>query len=223
MNKYLYLLPIFFISCIITGCASKPIPDWRYEGFGQLENYKKNYLKGKDQIAEFHYRKALEEVKRSGDLKLISKVYLTKYALKVAILEDINDSEYPDIEVIEPDSENRNFFVFLKGNLSIVDAKLLPNQYSSFMNAAAVGKEAPINNAIAKIGDPLSTLIATGITVKKNIYNEETLQTAIGTASANGWQKPLLAYLEKLQQFYETNNEKEKASKVQQKIKAIKY
>jgi hypothetical protein len=222
MKKYFHLLSLFMLSLIIAGCGAKPIPDWRYETFGQLENYKKNYLKGKDQIAEFHFRKALEEVNRSGDLELISKVYLTKYAIKVASLEDVIDSEYPDIEVIEPNSENQNFFVFLKGNFPFVDANLLPKQYGSFLKACIGGKEASINDEIEKIGDPLSTLIAVGIIVKKNIHNEATLQTAIETASINGWQKPLLAYLEKLQHFYEAKNENDKAAKVQQKIKVIK-
>lgn len=222
MKKYFYFLPLFIFSFIIAGCGSKPIPDWRYESSGQLENYKKNYLKGRDQVAEFHFRKALEEVKRSGDLKIISKVYLTKYAIKVALLEDIIDSEYPDIEVIEPDSENRNFFVFLKGNFSVVEASLLPKQYGSFLKACIGGKETLINDEISKIDDPLSKLVAIGIIVKKNIYNEATLLFAIDTASINGWQKPLLAYLDTLQHFYEAKNEKEKAAKVQQKIKVIK-
>jgi hypothetical protein len=215
------ILPLLMMFLLIAGCASKPIPAWRYESFGHLENYKKNYLSGKDQIAEFHYRKALEEVKRSGDLKLIARIYLTKYAIKIALLEDISDSEYPDIEVIEPDAENRNFFVFLKGNLAVVDPKLLPGQYRAFLKAGMTGRDVSINDAIAGIGDPLSRLIATGIVVKKTVYNEMTLLNAIDTASANGWQKPLLAYLDKLQQFYDANNQKEKASAVRQKIKAI--
>ncbi|MBN1664598.1 MAG: hypothetical protein JW943_13445 [Deltaproteobacteria bacterium] len=222
MKKYVSALPFFFVACIIAGCASKPIPEWRYESFGQLENYKINYLKSKDQVAEFHYRKTLEEVKRSGDLKLIAKVYLTKYALKAAVLEDVADSDYLDMDVIEPDKENRNFFVFLQGNLSIVDAKLLPAQYGPFLKAALGGKEREVNDAVSKIDDSLSCLIAIGITVKKNLYNEETLQTAVNTASANGWQKPLLAHLGKLEQYYEATNEKAKASKIRQKIKAIK-
>jgi hypothetical protein len=222
MKKLLYVFSLFFIACVIAGCASNPRPEWRQDSYGQVENYKINYLKGKDMIAESYYRKALEEVKRSGDLKLLSRIYLTKYALKTAALENISDSEYIELDVIEPDAENRNFFVFLKGNLSIVDAKLLPAQYGSFLRAGIDGKEREINDALSKIDDSLSSLIAAGITVKNNIYNEETLQIAIQKASTNGWQKPLLAYLEKLQQYYEAHNEKAKASKIQQKLKTIK-
>jgi hypothetical protein len=221
MKKLFYVLPLFLMACIITGCASNPKPEWRQDSYGQVENYKSNYLKGKDMIAESYYRKALEEVKRSGDLKLLARIYLTKYALKTGALENISVSEYTDLDVIEPDADNRNFFVFLNGNLSIVDAKLLPSQYGSFLKAVVDGKEREINDTISKIDDPLSSLIAAGITIKKNIYNEETLQIAIRKASTNGWQKPLLAYLEKLQQYYEAHNEKEKASKIQQKIKVI--
>ena len=204
------------------GCASKPIPYWQTEGFGHVENYKIKYLRGEDQIAESHYAKALEEIKRSGNLKLISRIYLTKYALKTASLEDPVEGEYADIEAVEPDAENRNFFVFLKGNLAVVDAALLPERYRPFLKAGVQGKQKEINGAIADIDDPLSKIIAVGIAVKNNLYNEVTLQRAIETASINGWQKPLLACLAKLQKYYEARNEKEKAVKIQQKIKAIK-
>ncbi|MBN1381867.1 MAG: hypothetical protein JXA41_09350 [Deltaproteobacteria bacterium] len=222
MKKKLYALPILLILLTFSGCNSKIIPAWQYESFGQLNNFKKNYLKGEDKIAELHFQKALAEVKRSGDLKRISKVYLTKYAVKVACLEDIEDSEYLDIEANQPDPENRNYFLFLKGNLSVVNVSLLPEQYRSFLKAGIGEKQMDINKEITGIGDPLSILIAIGIAVKNKLYSEETLQTAIEKASINGWYKPLVVYLEKLQQIYESNNEQEKAFKVQQKLKIIK-
>lgn len=222
MKKYLLFLPIVTILLLIAGCSSKSIADWQYASSSQLNSYKHNYLKGDDKIAEFHFQKALEEVKRSGDLKLISQVYLTKYALKVALLEDVVESEYLDIEAIQPDPENRNYFIFLKGNLPVVDIRLLPKQYKSFLKAVISGKQQKVNEEIKDIDEHISSLIAVGIAVKNNLYNETTLQTAIERSSVNGWHKSLLVYLEKLEQFYEGTNEKEKALTIRQKIKIIK-
>jgi hypothetical protein len=70
--------------------------------------------------------------------------------------------------------------------------------------------------------DPLSKLIAAGLFIQKNTYDEGILKIAIDTASQNGWKKALLAYLEKLLFFYETKKETEKAANITQRIQLIK-
>jgi hypothetical protein len=219
MKKIVYLLTF---SILLLGCGSKQVPDWTKASFNQLENYKKNYLSGKEQSAELYFNKAIDEIKKSGDLEILARVYLTKYAAHVAVLEDFDDGEYLRIDAIQPVLQNRNFYSFLKGSFDTVDEKLLPQQYDGFMRACRKGKIEDISNEISKIEDPLSKLIAVGLLVQKNSYDEGILKIAIDTASHNGWKRALLVYLNKLQSFYEMKKETQKAANIKQKIQLIK-
>jgi hypothetical protein len=219
MKKIIYLLTF---SILLLGCSSKQIPDWRNASFNQLENFKQSYLSGKENIAELHFNRAVDEIKKSGDLDMLARVYLTKYALHVTALETFDDTEYRRIDALQSGSQNRNFYSFLKGSFDTVDEKLLPSQYGGFLRAYRKGKAEDIADEISKIEDPLSKLITIGLLVQKNKYDEGNLKVAIDTASNNGWKKVLLVYLDKLQSFYEIQKEKEKAANIRQKILLIK-
>jgi hypothetical protein len=216
MRKIICLL---MLSILLVGCgSSKPMPDWTDASFNQLDNYKKSYLSGKERIAEAYFDKAVDEIKSSGDLDILAKAYLTKYACQVAVLEAFDDREYLRIDAVEPVLQNKNFYNFLKGAFDNVDENLLPLQYEGFLRAFKSGKK----DDISKMDNPLSKLIVTGLLVKKNRDTETDLKLAIDIASQNGWKKALLAYLGKLQSLYKTNNEPDKAAQVEEKIQLIK-
>jgi hypothetical protein len=210
-------------SFLLVGCgSSKPVPDWTDASFNQLDNYKKSYLSGKERIAEAYFNKAVEEIKSSGDLDILARAYLTKYAVQVAVVETFDDSEYLRIDAVEPVLQNKIFYSFLKGAFDSVDEKLLPQQYEGFFRAFKSGKKDDIAHEISKMDNPLSKLIAVGLLVKKNKDDEIDLKLAIDIASQNGWKKALLAYLFKLQSFYKTNNKQDKAAQLEEKIQLIK-
>jgi len=214
---------LMMFSILLVGCgSSKPVPDWTDASFNQLDNYKKSYLSGKELIAEAYFNKAVDEIKSSGDLDILARAYLTKYACQVAVLEAFDDREYLKIEAVEPVLQNKNFHGFLKGAFDNVDEKLLPQQYEGFLRAFKSGKKEDVAREISKMDNPLSKLIAVGLLVKKNKVEEIDLKLAIDIASQNGWKKPLLAYLGKLQSFYKTNNEPDKAAHVEERIQLIK-
>jgi hypothetical protein len=220
MRKIICLMMFGFL---LVGCgSSKPVPEWTDASFNQLENYKKSYLSGKERIAEAYFDKAVEEIKSSGDLDILARAYLTKYAVQVAVLEAFDDGEYLRIEAVEPVSQNKNFYGFLKGAFDNVDENQLPQQYEGFLRAFKSGKKETIAREISKMDNSLSKLIAIGLLVKKNKDDEIDLQLAIDIASQNGWKKALLAYLGRLQFFYKTNKEPDKATHVEERIKLIK-
>jgi len=220
MKKILILL-IFITS--VFGCGgSKQIPDWINASFNNLENYKKNYLSGKDSIAELQFNKAIDEIKKSGNLEILGRAYLTKYALHVAVLESFDEREYLAIDALQPVLQNRTFYNFLKGSFDKIDEGLLPRQYEGVLKIIRKGKLEDAANEISKMEDPLSKLIAAGLLVQKYNYDEGMLKVAIDTASQNGWKKALLVYLEKLLLFYETKKEPEKAANIAQRIQLIK-
>ena len=216
------ILPFLFaFSILVFGCGSKPIPDWKNASFNQLESYKKNYLIGKTKIAELHFSKAIEEIKKSGDLKIMTMAYLTKSAVNVAVLENFDDRDYLNLEAVQDDPENKNFYNFLKGLFEQVDESLLPREYRGFLKTLRHGGEKDMEQEIAKIEEPLSKLIAAGLLVRQHRCPEMILKAAADTASENGWKKALVAYLTELQSFYETKKEMEKAANIQRRLQLI--
>ncbi|MCX5854049.1 MAG: hypothetical protein NTZ24_05585 [Deltaproteobacteria bacterium] len=213
---------VFVFLMLIAGCGSKPIPDWTNAAFNQLENFRKNYLAGKTQIAEIHFNKAVEEIKKSGDLDILARAYLTKCAVQTAVLEKMDDREYLRIDAVQPVPQNRSFHKFLGGDTAHVEEKLLPVQYQGFFMAYRSDRFADISGEISKMEDPLSKLIAAGFLVKQDKCDEGCLKIAVDTASKNGWKKALLVYLEKSLSFYEMQKDMEKATTVRKKIELIK-
>ena len=154
-----------------------------------MENFKTDFLTGRAPIVtDMHFQKAVEEIKKSGDLDLLGKVWLTRMALQVAVLDEPEAGDYPKIEAAEPVPANRNFYLFLKGDAA-VDGALLPAQYRTFFAALNGGNAAETGAAVAKIDDPLSRLIAAGLAVRRHAENEALLQTAVETSSRNGWKR----------------------------------
>lgn len=219
MKKFMYFLACFLL---LAGCGTKAVPDWIKTSHHQLEGFKKQFLQGRDRLAEISFQKTVSDVKSGGDLQLLQIVYLTRYALQVAAIERFDDQDYRKLEAVEPHPENIHFHAFLQGAFNRVDEQSLPPQYRPFLRACMNGKQPAIDVAITAIEDPLSRLIASGLAVQKQLHHEKTLQTAIRTAGEQGWKKALLAYLKKLRDDYAAGGDRGKAVLTQQRIDLIK-
>lgn len=211
------------LTCIalLSGCGAKAVPEWMKTGRNEMENFKKLYLQGRDRLAEISFEKALAEIKSSGDLELLQIAYLTRYAVQISALEDFEDTEYLRLAAVEPQAGNASFHAFLRGAFDRVDNQALPRQYRPFLHACSSGNQTETDRAIAAMEDPLSRLIASGVAVRKQLYHENTLNAAIRTASEQGWKKALLAYMNKLRDYYMFIGERNRAVLTQQKIDLI--
>ena len=218
MKNFLWVAVVL----LLAGCGTaKPAPDWLSAGHSQLENYKKHYLGGQDKIAALEFNDALKEIKKSGDLEVLGRSYLIRMALQTAALQDLTSEEYQKIQAVETSPANENFYAFLQGKIEQVDEKLLPEQYHSFVAALRKQGASERLQAIERLDDPLARLIAIGILVRLGQENEALLQKAIATASTEGWKKPLVAYLTRLQALYDQKQESPKARAVEQRLKLI--
>lgn len=215
---------LLFLFLLLGGCSSKPTPGWIVAGNQQLETFKHQFLTGGQPIVtERHFRKALEEIKKSGNLDLLGKAWLTRMALEVALLMEMEEAEYLKVAAAQPVPANRNFYLFLKGEKASVDRSLLPTQYCSFIDAYRSGSLVETERRIAAMeDDPLSQLIAAGIAMRHNMESEAILRTAVDTASRMGWKRALLAWLERLWSFHEAAGEGAKAASVRQRIDLMK-
>jgi hypothetical protein len=220
MRKILTIVIVIFICAC--GSNSKQVPDWKDAAFRQLENYKINFLTGKEDASEPHFDKARQAIAGGNDLNLLARIYLNKYALHTAALEDFDDSEFIRINKLQPIASNSAYYNFLKGNFTAVEDSLLPSNYSGFIKIARNKDLAKALQEIPSITDPLSRLITCGIWVKYLPYDENILQTAINTSADNGWKRPLWAYLTKLQKYYLDCQETAKAENIKVRLELLK-
>ena len=217
------LFCLLFPILLLAGCGAKPAPVWIAAGHKQLETFKQDFLTGREPtITEFHFRKAVEEIKKGGDADLLGKAWLTRMALQVAVREELEVGEYLKTEAAEAVPANRNFYRFLKGDAATVDVLLLPESYRPFWTAFRSGDAAKAAVAITAIDDPLSRLIASGLAVRHGLETEVILRTAVETASQNGWKRALLAWLERLKSSHEAAGDAEKASAIRSRIDMMK-
>ena len=213
---------ILTLCLLFAGCGSpKPVPDWLSTSHNQLEGYKNNYLSGDEKRAASQLKGALSEIKKTGDLPLLARAHLIRMALETVVMEDLTDGEYLKIDDLGPDRQNRNFYLFLKGDAAKVDEKFLPDQYQGIFRSIKRGASADYVKEIDKMEDPLSRLIAIGVMVRIRQDNEALMEKAIDTASAQGWKKALLVYLGRLKEYYLKKGEKEKALGIEGRIKLI--
>ena len=85
-----------------------------------------------------------------------------------------------------------------------------------------IGKEGITDGIVRAIEDPLPRLIAAGLAVSHRLENDAILQTAVETASRNGWKRALLAWLERLKSSHEAAGDAAKASAIKSRIDLMK-
>lgn len=216
-------LPFLIVVLLICACGGAgQIPVWKEKGYSQLDEYKNSFLTGSEESTEPHFLKATREIAAGNDLGLLTVAYLTKYALHTASLEPFDASEFAKLYRLEPHPADMAYCHFLKGNFSAVDPKELPARYAGVLKAASRRDAATAGREIAAIDDPLSRLIACGVWTRYLFADEAILQIGIDTASANGWRRPLWAYLERLQSYYLENGDSAKANRVSERLKLLK-
>jgi hypothetical protein len=208
---------------ILSGCASKAVPEWQRAGFNHLERFKKAFLSGDHKQAARSYDDAIMEIKKSGRMDILAKAYLTRCAVAVAAREEVSCDDYLQIRGLLEDEDNETdaYHAFITGEVNEVDERLLPEEYRPFLHAVTAGSIAEINKSIRTMRSSLSRLIAVGLTLNRGTYDDTTISIAIDTASHYGWKTTLIRYLEALQSLYERNGDMLRAEKVQERIHAM--
>ncbi len=172
---------------LLAACGSAPPPpDWQTNAAAALRRATAAYLEGRTSVADAEFNLARSELTRTGDARQVAYAELTRCALRVASV-DFGPCEAFDTLRADATGEQRAYADFLAARLLTGDAALLPPQY----RAVAMGNAM----ALAGIDDPLSRLVATGILFQSGRADRAAIAAAADTASAQGWRRPLLAWL----------------------------
>jgi hypothetical protein len=156
----------------LAACSSNPpAPDWQMNAKSASERSTAAYLTGNTRIDAAELARARAEVARTGRADLLARVELAHCAAQVASL------------VFEPCSA----FEPLRAQVSDTER--------AYADRLAGRPAVPEPTALQGMADPLARLIAAGVLFRTERADPQVLQVAIDTASAQGWRRPLLAWL----------------------------
>ena len=171
---------------LLAACSSNPpTPDWQMNVKAASERSTAAYLSGNTRIDTAELARARAEVARTGRADLLARVELAHCAAQVAslVLEPCSAFEALRQDAAAPE---RAYADYLAGKLAASDAALLPQAHRAVANNPA---------ALQGIKDPLARQVAAGVLFAGNRADPRVIETAIETASAQGWRRPLLAWL----------------------------
>jgi hypothetical protein len=171
---------------LLAGCASKPPePSWRTNAAGALDTFSDAYLKGDSAMAANDFARARSETASTGRADMVAHAELVRCAVRTASLEV---GECEGFVPLAPDAsaQERAYAAYLAGRWQGLDPSLLPEQHRAI--AAGAG-------GLAGVADPLSRLVAAGAMLQAGRIAPPDIATATETASAQGWRRPLLAWL----------------------------
>jgi hypothetical protein len=175
--------------CALAACASKPrVPDWQMNAHDGLERYVTAALSGSDGAAAAEFARARSELASTGQPALVARAELTRCAVLVASLVMEPCAGFDALRADAPPAEQA-YADYLAGRLAPGQAELLPPQHRSIARASAGVAD------LQAIADPLSRLVAAGVLFRSGRADPAVLTVAGDTASAQGWRRPLLAWL----------------------------
>ena len=186
-------LTFLFVALLIGACASgPPVPDWESNAKTSMDHAVAAYLAGDTRLANSDFERARSEIARTGRIDLLGRAELVRCAARVASLVFEPCEGFEKLRADAPAAE-RAYADYLAARVQPQDIALLPPQQRA---VAATNLSAEAANAeLRGIEDPLSRLVAIGVLFQAGRAHPTAIADAVETASAQGWRRPLLAWL----------------------------
>ena len=178
----------------LAACAGgPPVPDWQANAKAALDQATAAYLAGDSAAEARAFERAREQISRTGRPELLARAELMRCAAHVASLVF---EPCPGFERLRGDAAapERAYAEHLAARrLQPPEIERLPPAQRAVATAVAGGDAATAG--VQGIDDPLSRLIAAAVLFQAGKASPATLALAADTASAQGWRRPLLAWL----------------------------
>lgn len=213
-------LALLACAALVVGCASgPPPPDWQANAKSAIDQATAAYLVG-DSAGELRaFERAREQIARTGRPELMARAELMRCAAHVASLVF---EPCPGFEALRRDAAapERAYADHLAARpLSREDIERLPPAQQAVARALASGDASAAN--VQGIDDPLSRLIAVALLFQAGKASPATITLAADTASAQGWRRPLLAWLEVLALRAERGGAADEAARLRRQIQLV--
>jgi hypothetical protein len=201
------------LALLLAGCGNAPrVPDWQMTAQSSMERATSAYLSGKAQIEASEFARAREQIASTGQIGLLIRIELIRCAARVAALAE---DGCPGFERLRADATAADiaYANYLAGKAT--DVALLPEVQRA---AASANSPQAAAAAVQAITDPFSQLLASGALLKAGRATPEVLTQAVATASAQGWRRALLAWLQLQVQRAEQAGDSSAAAQLRRRI-----
>lgn len=181
------------LAALGVACADRPpVPDWQLNAKSGLDRAVAAYFAGNARVEAQEFAAVRAEIARTGRPALLARAELVRCASRVASLVVEGCAAF-DALAADADPAERAYAAFLAGRASAAEAALLPEQHRPLVAAATTPASALA--ALERMPDPLSRLIGAAVLLQTGRGDRAVVAQAVDTASAQGWRRPLLAWL----------------------------
>ncbi len=183
----------------LAGCASGPVtPDWQVSAHGSAERATRADLQGLDRVAAAEWRRAQIDVSATADPALLARLELLRCAVRQAALDAQSCTDH-EVRWPQPGPAEQAYRHYLLGRAALADVERLPAQHqpvARYIASSAAGAALPDPvELLRRIDDPLARLVAAAALVHSGQASPAVVSLASDTASAQGWRRPLQAWL----------------------------
>ncbi|HEY6513304.1 MAG TPA: hypothetical protein VI032_15070 [Burkholderiaceae bacterium] len=218
-RRVLSLLAACSMAVLLHACGNKPpVPDWKLNAQAALERATNAYLEGRTSIAEREFSIARAEITRTGRPDLMARAELTRCAAQTASLAFEPCAAFDALRADAPPAEIA-YAAYLAGRSSAADAALLPAHHRAVATPGT--SESSALAALQSMPDALSRQIGAAVLLETGRANPAVIALAIDNASAQGWRRPLLAWLTLQAQRAQTAGDTAAADAVRRRIALI--
>ncbi|MCC7150536.1 MAG: hypothetical protein IT501_00920 [Rubrivivax sp.] len=211
-------LVVLALFAALVGCAGTPTPDWQVNAGSALQRMQEALLVGNDRVATNEYQRARAEVARTGRPDLAARVELLRCAAWTASLQFEPCAGFERLR-LDAGAAELAYAAYLRGRLDAAQRSLLPPAQQPL--AVAAGDEAAQLAALNATTDPLSRLLGAALWLQGGHAAPASIALAVDTASAQGWRRPLLAWLAVQQQRARQAGASAEASRIGRRIELV--
>jgi hypothetical protein len=181
-----------FLLLLLSACGGGPVaPEWQSNAANALGAFRAYYLRGDTRAAQIEFDRARMELQRTGRGELVARAELIRCAARAASLEF---DGCPGFEKLRADAGAEEL------------------AYADYL-AGRVDKAAG--------DDALSKLVSSGVKLKSNKITSSEIASAIEIASAQGWRRPLLAWLGVQEKRAEAAGDHAAAERIRRRIELV--
>lgn len=208
------------LAALLGACASgPPVPDWQANARSAMDQASAAYLVGDSAAEARAFVQAREQLARTGRPELLARAELMRCAARVASLVFEACAGFERLRSDAAPAERAYAEHLAARALPREAIERLPAAQQATAFAVAAGK-AP-DAGVQGIADPLSRLIAAAVLFQAGQASPATIAAAADTASAQGWRRPLLAWLEVQARLAERGGAADEAQRLRRRIALV--
>jgi hypothetical protein len=211
------------LALLLGACASRSPPlDWQMNAQAAAERAVAAYLAGNTRVEALEFERMRRETARTGDATLMARAELLRCATRVAslVFETCERFEWLFLDAAPAE---RAYADYLLGQVTAQELALLPVQQQAPASRLRSGGAVSAGDValLTAIDDPLARLVAAGVWLQAGQGHPAVMVLAVDTASAQGWSRPLLAWLQVQARHAELGGDAVEAERLRRRIRRV--